>query len=46
MATLQLEGNFTLEQKEAVSSFLGVQVNQFSDSEIFQRIKKGSTEMF
>ena len=46
MATLQLEGNFTLEQKEVVSSLSGVQVNQFSDSEIFQRIKKGSTEMF
>ena len=46
MATLQLEGNFTLEQKEAVSSLSSVQVNQFSDSEIFKRIKKGSTEMF
>ena len=46
MATLQLEGNFTLEQKEAVSSLSSVQVNQFSDFEIFKRIKKGSTEMF
>ena len=46
MATLQLEGNFTLEQKEAVSSLSSVQVNQFSDFEIFKRIKKCSTEMF
>ena len=41
--TLKSFGQF---RKEVVSSLSGVQVNQFSDSEIFQRIKKGSTEMF